>query len=310
MVEHDVLRSMLGFESQTKISTTSAIPTIASPSWWGADSSRYIVRSGDETGDTHFVKVMEAHTKAYVNWGVAFESARLAGDAGIGPTVLAEDSTTGVMIMSDLSAVTSTATVDLFDDEAIEPLVALRKSVSTFPALGRTRAVFDELRELHQLAAAAGGVLPVDIEWIMRKLEAPEQRIRAAGYDLVPAHGDGNVSNVLVSNEGGGLRLVDWDSAGMMDPLQDLGVLLQELRPSDADARPVFEMHWGQWDSSLFDRCRIYGIADCVRWGLIGTYADAMNPRTYEYSKFADWQFLRARVGLNSAQYVNRVRNL
>lgn len=310
MIENSLLRNMLGAGAEFKMSVTPAGAAVASPSWWGADSSRYIVGSEDNPTATRFVKVMDDHTKAYIDWGDAFEAAKLAGVVGIGPAVVSHDVSRGVLVMDDLSQVASTATVDLFDDDSIEPLVNLRKSVATLPALNRTRTVFDEVRQLHRLVSDAGGAMPKDIDWMLRKLRAPEQRISSAGYDLVPAHGDGNVSNVLVKHEDNSLLLLDWDCAGMMDPLQDLGVLLQELRPADVDARQVFEMSWGKWDSSLFDRCRIYGIADCVRWGLVGVYADVLNPRAQEYSKFADWQFLRARIGLNSNQFVDRVRNL
>ncbi len=56
----------------------------------------------------------------------------------------------------------------------------------------------------------------------------------ASGFDLVPCHGDGNVSNVLLADDGR-MMLVDWDVAAVMDPLQDIGVLLAEVRPFDRD---------------------------------------------------------------------------
>jgi len=95
-----------------------------------------------------------------------------------------------------------------------------------------------------------------------------------------------------------------------MDPLQDLGVLLAEVRPFDSTARQAFEIAWGRFDQSLFDRARVYGIADCVRWGLIGAYADSARPGTLEYSKLSDWQFLRARAGLGDVHFHDRLANL
>lgn len=61
--------------------------------------------------------------------------------------------------------------------------------------------------------------------------------------------------------------------------------------------------------SPLFDRARIYGIADSLRWALIGLYCDAVKPGTPEYSTFSDWQFLRARAGLRDPHFDDRVRN-
>lgn len=282
--------------------------TMASPSWWGADSERFRLPP-DRYVAGRFVKVMQPHA-GYVDIAATFEAARLAGEAAIGPRVLAADVGHGVLVMEDLTAQADTATLDLFDDpDRTERLVALRKAVHALPAFPRRATVFDDVRAAHRLALDAGATLPDDFAWIERLLAAAEQRIEAAGYDAVPCHGDGNVSNVLALHAGD-LRLVDWDCAAVMDPLQDLGVLLHEIRPFDVDARPVFEMYWGSWDPALFDRCRLYGIADCVRWGLIGLHADARSPGTHEYVKFSDWQFVRARAGLRDPHFDDRVRNV
>lgn len=311
MIDESALRSTLSLSSRSILDISAAEPTVASPSWWGGDSDRYRVDPcRDDATQKLYVKVMRPYTRNYVDWENSFTWAAAAGQKGIGPEVVDSDLDAGFLIMRDLAPNVSTATVDVFDGGAIEPLVELKKSVCDFPSAGRNMVVFDHIERLRSLITEGEGALPRDFDWMRRKLRPAVERINARGYDLVPCHGDGNVSNVMTLNNGSGFRLLDWDVAGMMDPLQDLGALLQELRPEDRQARPVFEMYWGKWDESLFDRCRIYGLADCVRWGLIGIYADQMNPGTHEYSKFADWQFLRARIGLSATTYAARVLNL
>ena len=311
MLEEPLLRAELSLSPLSTVEISPAEPTVASPSWWGGDSERYRVdvREGGATRKL-FVKVMSPHTKSYVDWADSFTWAATAGQRGIGPEVVVSNPGIGMLVMRDLAPNVATATVDVFDGRAIQALVELKKSVAEFPRTARNGVVFDEIDRLRQLVIAGGGALPRDFDWMLRRLQPAVQRIKAQGYELVPCHGDGNVSNVMTSKNGSGLKLLDWDIAGMMDPLQDLGALLQELRPEDREARPVFEMYWGRWDDSLFARCRIYGIADCVRWGLTGLYADQVNPGTHEYSKFADWQFLRARLGLSARTYDARVLNL
>ncbi|WP_433295856.1 phosphotransferase family protein [Pseudonocardia sp. CA-142604] len=291
-----------------------AAVTIASPSWWGADSRRWSVRSPVPdrlAGTAAFVKLMEPHAHAYVDLATAFALAREAGEAGIGPRVHLADVDRGLLVMEDLTELAATATLDRFDDlDRVEQLVALRREVHGLPGCTRRATVFDDIRDAHRLVVDAGGALPEDFPWMVRMLGTAEERIAASGYDLVPCHGDGNVSNVLIAHGDGSLRLVDWDCAALMDPLQDLGVLLQELGTSDVDARAVFEMYWGTSDDALFDRCRVYGIADAVRWGLVGAYADAARPGTHEYAKFSGWQFLRARAGLRDPHLDDRLRSL
>lgn len=287
--------------------------TMASPSWWGADSERYSARSDipdAAAGAAAFVKVMEPHARDYVDFGATFAAATAAGDAGIGPKVCISDVGSGVLLMEDFTGVCSTATLDLFDEDAnVEKLVALRTSVHGLSGITRRASVFDDLAHMRGLVEKVGGVLPTDFAWMLRTLAPAQARIEAAGVDAVPCHGDGNVSNVLMLDDGT-MRLVDWDSAALMDPLQDIGALLAEIRPFDSDAREVFEMAWGSFDSALFDRARIYGNADSLRWALIGLFADAVKPGTHEYSKFSDWQFLRARAGLRDPHFDDRVRNI
>ena len=303
-----------GLFLDTEVRLDAGSPVMASPSWWGADSDHWIVDDATPNSvgsDRVFVKVMQQHSLGYVDVGASFRAAVAAGLAGIGPRVRHSNAATGVLVMDDLGQMAATATLDLFDDvEAIERLVHLRRAVHALPPFTRTSTVFEDLDAALLIAQHAGSSLPVDLDWMLRALDPARSRIASSGFDAVPCHGDGNVSNVMVVEEGASLRLVDWDCAAMMDPLQDLGVLLAELAPSDLEARPVFEMYWGEWDSSLFDRSRIYGIADSLKWGLIGSFVDVIRPGTLEYSKFADWQFLRARIGLRDQHFDDRVRNL
>jgi hypothetical protein len=287
--------------------TADPTPVMASPSWWGADSEGFDVHTGDQRV---FVKAMADHAGAYVDIAQAFAAATEAGERGVGPRVHAADTAAAVLVQENFVDDAATATLDVFDDDArLAELIALRAQVRDFSSITRRATVFDDIRALSALAVARSVSMPADFGWMCRLLDMAETRIRATGFDTVPAHGDGNVSNVLLPADGR-MLLVDWDVAAVMDPLQDIGALLAEVRPFDSQARVAFEMAWGSFDQALFDRARVYGIADCVRWGLIGAYADAARPGTLEYSKFSDWQFLRARAWLSDVHFHDRVRNL
>ncbi|MBJ7383275.1 MAG: phosphotransferase, partial [Mycolicibacterium sp.] len=307
------LRS-LGLFTDTTINAD-ATPPMASPSWWGADSECFDVRAeaadGEaETPSTAFVKSMIGHAVAYVDVAQAFAAATEAGELGVGPAVYASDAAAGILVSENLVDSASTATLNVFDDDAqLERLVALRTRVHEFESINRRATVFEDVRTLTNLAVANAVALPADFDWMTRILAMAEKRIAATGFDTVPCHGDGNVSNVLLADDGR-MLLVDWDVAAVMDPLQDLGVLLAEVRPFDSSARQAFESAWGSFDQALFDRARVYGVVDCVRWALIGAYADAARPGTLEYSKLSDWQFVRARAGLNDIHFHDRLRNL
>ncbi|MET0899340.1 MAG: phosphotransferase [Mycobacterium sp.] len=294
----------LGIPTEGPVSAD-ATSSMASPSWWGADSECLDVRS--DAGAV-FVKTMITHAAGYVDVEHAFAAATAAGELGIGPRVLGAGA--GVLVMENFVDTASTATLNKFDDDAaLEKLIAVRAQVRNITEITRTATVFDDIRTLTALATATDVGLPEDFDWMIRLVDRAERKILATGFDTVAAHGDGNVSNVLLVDDGR-MLLVDWDVAAVMDPLQDIGALLAEVRPFDSEARVAFEMAWGSYDQGLFDRARVYGIVDLVRWGLIGAYADAARPGTLEYSKFSDWQFLRARAGLADVHYHDRLESL
>jgi thiamine kinase-like enzyme len=273
--------------------------TMASPMWWGADSLRSRI---EYAGGTAFVKQMQPFAKEYVDLDAAFSAARAAGEAGIGPRVYSSDRHGGVLVMEDLGATHRTANLTDFTPDTAAALIELRKQVSNLhPGAVRLATVFDDIRTLRGKAEALRVLLPADLPWMLRFLEVAEAAINASGFDLAFCHGDGNVSNVLVGQDGAP-ALVDWDWAALMDPLQDLGATLAEVTFFGDDAKELFEQYWGSFDAGLFERARLYGMADAVRFGLVGALVDALDPGTYEYSKFSDWQFLRARTWLNIAE--------
>jgi len=136
------------------------------------------------------------------------------------------------------------------------------------------------------------------------------QAIQALGIETVPVHGDGNVSNILISDTGA-VRLVDWDRAGNADPLEDLGSFLVEAFDQEPEARDAFARFHGAFDEKAFSRAWIYGIADDLRWGLIGAFVAAKSPRkTLEFYKFASWRFVRCRMALREPRFGEMLRRL
>ncbi|MBB2903348.1 hypothetical protein FHR75_004190 [Kineococcus radiotolerans] len=292
--------------------------TMASPSWWGADSERYRLPVGPGGEPAAFVKVVREVSTAYVDVAGSFAAAQAAGLAGLGPRVQSVGLAERVLVMDDHSATCRTATSEAFlDDAVLERYLAARRAVQHLDVPAARRAsVFDDIRTVHAAALRHGAQLPDDLAWMLRILAVAEERITAAAdreanpdTGAVFCHGDGNVSNVLL-DEAGQVLLLDWDVAAVMDPLQDLGAVVSELTSTEDEARELFERAHGSWDRSAFARCRLYGVADLVRWALIGSYVDSVDPGTLEYSKFADWQFLRARWALAERSLDDRLNDL
>ncbi|MDQ1124134.1 phosphotransferase family protein [Microbacterium trichothecenolyticum] len=278
-----------------------ATVTMASPSWWGADSTRC---RGLLLGRASLVKTYAPHARIYLDLARTIAAAEAAGDAGIAPAVLAVSPTGDAIAFADLTDSHATATLgDVADDDDAAALLALRARVGAVePSSARAASVFDDIRALRTTLRRYEVALPAEAVLLFRVLDEAESRIDAVGVDVEFRHGDGNVSNVLRHRTDGSLLLVDWDWAGHMDPYQDLGSAIVELADDEDHARRLFEIAHGRHDRALFARSILYGYADLVRQALVGALANRLDPGTFEYSKYSDWQFLRARSALQTTR--------
>ncbi|WP_146340055.1 phosphotransferase family protein [Nesterenkonia sp. NBAIMH1] len=142
--------------------------------------------------------------------------------------------------------------------------------------------------------------MPSDVEWIYSLVAEIAGLIQSLGADEAPIHGDANCSNVALNRKDNSALLLDFDWASKADPLQDVGSALLEFGLTEYQGREVFELFWGSFEEGLYCRARLYAAAEAVRGALLGVWLDRVDPGMQEYSKFADWMFLRARVALSA----------
>jgi hypothetical protein len=295
---------------EAELELRAGVVPMASPMNQGVDAGAFRV-TDRPTGKSVWVKIPDADAALFADPATVVAAASAASAAGIGPVVLAADAATGALVMHDLSATHRVATLNRLGEKPVrDAVLAARKAFHAGPALPRTQSVFDAIAALLEVASQKGVELPPDHAWLIDNIRAAAAAISAAGVDTVPAHGDGNASNVLLS-EAGAVVLVDYDGAANMDPFEDLGSFLVEAHAFDPEARESFEVFHGHVDERLFNRARLYGVADDLRWGLIGAILARTSRRTdLEFLKYADWRFLRCRLAMRDPRFEERLRRL
>jgi len=287
-----------------------AIPVLASPSWRGVDGTPWrAVRKSD--GASLFVKAMDADAALYIDIPCAFEAARRASDMGIGPKVLAADPSTGILVMEDLRAGWRVCGLEhMLDPAIVDAIIATRQTFHKGAPLPRRASVFDEIERFYKAVQEADAQRPPDTAWMIDEIQFAAEAFKGIDIKAVPVHGDGNVSNIMIS-DAGEVRLVDWDRATTTDPLEDIGSFLVEAFAQEPEARDAFSRAFGSFDEGAFSRARIYGVADDLRWGLIGALLAAKSPRkTTEFYKFASWRFLRCRMAIHGSRFGEVLRRV
>ena len=287
-----------------------AIPILASPSWRGVDGFPWRAVK-KPTGESIFIKKMDRDAELYIDVPCAFEAAQRASDLGIGPKVLLADTQSGLLVMEDLNQGWRVATLErMLEPEIVDAVIAARRLFQSGKPLRRTAGVFDEIERFHAAATGAKALLPPDIEWMVKELKFAADAFKTLEITPVPIHGDGNVSNILISDSGE-IRLIDWDRATTADALEDIGSFLVEAFAQEPEARDAFIRNTGGFDEAAFNRARIYGVADDLRWGLIGTLLAAKSARnTLEFHKFASWRFVRCRMAVREPRFGEALRRI
>jgi hypothetical protein len=292
------------------LSMRPGVPAIASPMWQAVEWSNWIVTS-DEGPQALFLKVLEPDLAGLFDVEAAHAGAIAGAAAGVAPAVeffSAQDQAIG---FAYLAAPWRSAWLDDLQKPCVMAgAIAAKKAFRQSAPLTRLWDVFAEVEAWVARATASGTALPSDMPALLDAVREAGKAIDAAGKDLAPCHNDGQASNLLLGPEGE-VWLCDFDCAGQADPIYDLAVLLNEAYAFEADWRQGIEMQDGACHDSVLNRCRIYGLADDLLWGLAGLVLSHTSPRRgLEFLKYGEWRLLRARMALRDPGFAARYKKL
>jgi len=282
------------------------LTVLASPAWRGIEGD--IWRAGSASR-TVIVKHYHPDTGFYVDTDAALQAARQAGALGVGPMVTGTWSEDAMIAMEDLGNDWRAGGLqDATRAESRSKVIALKKAFQNGARLSKSTSVFSEIDALLEMASAQGCFTHRDIGGFAAFFGDAKVKLAALDMDSLPCHRDGNTANLMISPDND-IRLVDFDLAANCDPFEDIGCHLVEFFECDADARGGFEEWYGSFDEGLFQRAMIYGLADDMRWGLIGSIMAKTSPRSaLEFSKYAAWRFIRLEAHAKRSDANNRIR--
>ena len=180
----------------------------------GITNSNYVVDLGDERvvvrvpgNDTHLLGIDRSNEVV---------AGGLAAAIGVGPEVLATDTSTGCIIFRFIDG-RAVSTTELAEEPMLGQFVETLRQVHH---AGRTPTIwnpYDVIRDHRDVAAARGVEAPFDAVFALELLARVE--IVRPFRPTVLGHNDLLNANFLYDDR---LRIVDWEYAGMSDPFFDL----------------------------------------------------------------------------------------
>lgn len=267
------------------------LTVFASPAWRGIEADIWLAEGPRGTA---IYKHYHDDISGYVDVAAALEATEAAGRLGVGPKVLESRSDEGVLVLAHLGEGWRAGGLqDAADPEIRSAVIARKKAFQAGPLLSRDGDIVADIARLHRLCGEAGARLPQNIAAFLDFAALAGQALAARGADRVASHRDGDTSNLMIG-PGGEVRLLDFDLAANADPFEDLGCYLVEFFDCEPEARAGFEEWHGRFDEGLYQRARVYGVLDDLRWGLVGALMAAASPRrSLEFAKHSAWRFLR-----------------
>ena len=253
-------------------------------------------------GQPCFVRIPGADTALLaVDRANELANSRAAAEAGVGPRVLYHLPTWDVMVLEWLPGRT------LSNEACLES--------------GMPERIGDVLRRLH-----AGPRFRDDFDMARlserylgvvdrRRIRIPEgyrahlplvPRIEAAlatrPMASVPCHNDLLAANYL--DDGGRLRIVDYEYSGNADPTFELGNTCQELGWDDDRIESLCATYFGRATDALLARMRLQMIMSDVGWTLWAAIQEAVSTIDYDFWGWAEERWTRAARAMDSADLV------
>lgn len=288
------------------IEIASPLTVLASPAWRGVEGD--VLRAANAEKST-ILKYYHEDTGFYVDQRAAIEAATEAGKLAVGPVVVGSWVNEGMVAFEELSAPWGAGGLHhVINPDIRANVIDRKKTFQLGAALSKSTSIFDEITTFYKITQNEGITTHNDIIPFMDFVREAEKKLRSAGWDSSPCHRDGNTANLMVHTDNS-VSLIDFDMAANCDPFEDIGAYLVEFFENDVDARSGFEEWHGSFEESLFQRSMIYGMADDLRWGLIGSIMGSRSPRTsLEFTKYAAWRFLRLEAQAKRSDANDRIR--
>jgi thiamine kinase-like enzyme len=272
----------------------------------GLTNRNYKVTIGRES---YVLRLAGAGTADYIDRKLEEHNARIAAAAGVNAEVLFFDPGSGTMLCRFVDSLTMSAAS--FQDLArVERAArAFRRMHDWATPFANRFDVFRQIDEYLALLRRNRARIPDGYDQLQQAAEGARAALAANAARLAPCHNDPLAENFLDTGER--MVLVDWEYAGMNDPMWDLGDLSVEAEFGPAQEEALLRAYFGgAVPPAEAGRMVISkGLCDLVwtLWGLIQVMND--NP-VDDFWAYALNRFERCRRLMASAEFARAVEDV
>jgi len=247
-------------------------------------------------------------TAEYINRAHESAAAGAAAAAGVAPAVLHADAGTGLMVTRFIANVVTMTPAGFAarpgsPARAGQALRRLHGSGATFPFRFELFAMIDDYL---RILSNKDVTLPDGYHATVAQAGAVRVALAARPLPLAPCHCDPLCENFL--DTGARMWIVDWEYAGMNDPMWDLGDLSVEGQfTPDQDAALLAAYFGGPASPGDHGRMVIYKAMCDLLWTLWGLIQLASANPADDFRAYADGRFARCRALMASPDFARHL---
>ncbi len=242
----------------------------------------------------YFVKVPGPGTEKFIDRAVAHQAAVNAHAMGLAPEVVHFDPSDGLEVHEFLEGYQACTNADFENASIQEAVIDCYRRLNAGPKLDLTKTIFEMIDEHWRDAQALGALLPHDFAWMMKQYEQARAAFHASGLDLVPCFNDPMPGNFLVS-PGKPMKIVDYEFASNNERAYELGVLIGEMFFPEARSLELIELYYGEIRQDLVARVWIGRALADIKWAGWAIQNRMLTDWDFDYQKYGDWKWARAR---------------
>lgn len=232
---------------------------------------------------------------------VEYIASLAAGELGIAPPVLYLIEPEGYLITRFIHG----ENIPL--EEIVKPVnlnrfaEKIRRFHRAGPNLPITFDVFDRIRLFIKIAQEHHCVFPENFTWFMERVKWTESALKARPSQLSPCHNDLLNLNFMIEN--GELYILDWEYAGMGDPLYDLANFSHHHLLSDEQIEHLLHTYFGEVSPTAFARVKLYYPISQMYEALWGVAQTGISTLDEDFQGYADMFFARAEERFKDSRF-------
>jgi len=224
---------------------------------------------------------------------------QLAGEIGIGPEVFYVIEPEGYLVTSFIEGKLPPPE-ELGRRENIRRVAEAIRRVHKMDPIAETLSPFRVVKDSAEIARRFEVDFPDNFDWLIEQMNAAEAALEKSPFTPRLCHNDLLNANFL---DDGQIRILDWEYAGMGDPVFDLANFSVHHEFTDEQDRWLLESYFGEVTSANWARLKLLKIISDFREAMWAMVQIGISKLDFDFRKYVDTYFARTEKGMRGEKW-------